>query len=113
MHYVVFVLRAHDLLDQLRRKAQFLQHNDVLFMFGDDFRFYQHGEWRAQFRNLSRIFDFMNRDETMHVEVGVVMCIATDCSVDNVDGWVDMLDIGNNNGSTRRSPGSMFQDQLW
>jgi len=57
------------LLDQLRRKAQFLQHNHVLLMFGDDFRFYQDAEWRAQLGNLSKIFDFMNKQKTMHVQV--------------------------------------------
>jgi len=64
-----FALRARDLLDQLRRKAQFLRHNHVLFMFGDDFRFYQPGEWQAQLQNLTKIFDFMNNDTTMHVQV--------------------------------------------
>ena len=69
MHCCGFALRANDLLDQLRRKAQFLQHNHVLFIFGDDFRFYQNDEWLAQLRNLSRIFDYMNNDQSMRVQV--------------------------------------------
>jgi len=64
------VSRARDLLDQLRRKAQFLRHSHVLFTFGDDFRFYQDDEWHAQLENLTKIFDFMNNDKTMHVQVG-------------------------------------------
>ena len=67
-----FSFRASDLLDQLRRKAQFLRHNHVLFMFGDDFRFHQAGEWNAQLKNLTKIFDFMNDDKTMHVQVGLL-----------------------------------------
>jgi len=68
-------LRASDLLDQLRRKAQFLQHNHVLFVFGDDFRFNELGEWQAQFGNLTKIFDFMNSNKDMHVLVSAAVVV--------------------------------------
>ena len=75
------------MLDQLRRKAQFLRHNHVLFMFGDDFRFYQRGEWRAQLENLTQIFDFMNNDKSMHVQVHLVIP-AIYCTVDFLVGSI-------------------------
>lgn len=66
---IFFFSRAYELLDQLRKKAQFFHHNLILFPFGDDFRFTQENEWNEQFKNLTQVFDYMNSHPEMKVKV--------------------------------------------
>lgn len=61
--------RAYELLDQLRKKAQFFRHNHVIFPFGDDFRFKSSSEWQTQFNNLKKVFFYMNSHPEMKVQV--------------------------------------------
>lgn len=61
--------RAYELLDQLRKKAQFFHHNLILFPFGDDFRFTNEDEWNQQFKNLTQVFEYMNSHPEMKVKV--------------------------------------------
>jgi Glycosyl hydrolases family 38 N-terminal domain len=62
-------IRAQDLVNQLRKKAQFFRHNHVLFPFGDDFRFYDRAEWAIQFGNLTRLMDYINSNLQLNVQV--------------------------------------------
>ncbi len=65
--------RANLLLDQYRKKSQLYgndeNHNVLLVTLGDDFRYQDMNEARAQFENYERLMDYMNLDPSLNVEI--------------------------------------------
>ena len=61
---------AKKLLKQYRLKNELFRHDVVLVPIGDDFRYDRSLEWDQQYGNYSRLFQYMNANKELNVEIG-------------------------------------------
>uniref|UniRef100_A0A182Q2M7 Alpha-mannosidase n=1 Tax=Anopheles farauti TaxID=69004 RepID=A0A182Q2M7_9DIPT len=61
--------RALMIVDQWRKKSVLYRTRNVLIPLGDDFRYTTSSEWEAQRVNFERLFDYINNEPSLNVEV--------------------------------------------
>ena len=61
--------RAELIVDQWRKKSMLYKSRSVLIPLGDDFRYTQSTEWEAQRVNYDKLFDYINNEPSLNVEV--------------------------------------------
>lgn len=61
--------RAELIVDQWRKKSMLYKTRSVLIPLGDDFRYTQSSEWEAQRVNYEKLFDYINNEPGLNVEV--------------------------------------------
>ncbi|XP_005089577.1 alpha-mannosidase 2 [Aplysia californica] len=57
------------LWEQLQKKAELYRSNVLLVPHGDDFRYDSSSEWEAQFGNLEKLMEYMNKDPDMNINL--------------------------------------------
>ncbi|XP_031636504.1 alpha-mannosidase 2 [Contarinia nasturtii] len=61
--------RSELIVDQWKKKATLYKTRALLIPLGDDFRYNQNTEWEAQRKNFEKLFEFINNEPSLHVEV--------------------------------------------
>lgn len=61
--------RAELIVDQWQKKSMLYKTRSLLIPLGDDFRFTQSSEWEAQRVNYDKLFDYINNEPGLNVEV--------------------------------------------
>uniref|UniRef100_U5EZM2 Alpha-mannosidase n=1 Tax=Corethrella appendiculata TaxID=1370023 RepID=U5EZM2_9DIPT len=61
--------RAELIIDQWRKKSVLYKTRSVLIPLGDDFRYTQSTEWEAQRTNFEKLFDYINNEPNLNIEV--------------------------------------------
>ncbi|XP_050068317.1 alpha-mannosidase 2 [Anopheles maculipalpis] len=61
--------RAETIVDQWRKKSVLYRTRNVLIPLGDDFRYTTSSEWEAQRVNFEHLFDYINNEPSLNVEV--------------------------------------------
>lgn len=64
--------KAELLADQYRKKAQLFKTNVVLIPHGEDFRYRDDTEWKGQYENLKKLFNYINNATELNMNVRAV-----------------------------------------